>query len=47
MAVTVVDVPAISSTEGLKSKQSARGNSPVGSGSSGSTLVALYVGISS
>ena len=30
---------------GLKSKQSVKLNSPVGSGSSGSTLVAEYVGI--
>ena len=37
----VVDVPVISSAVGLKSKQSDSSNSPVGSGSSGSTLVAV------
>ena len=39
--------PAISATLGLKSYVSYRGNRPVGSGSSGSTFVALYVGMSS
>ena len=38
---SVVDAPAIFSQVGLKSIQSARGNSPLGSGSSGSTLVAV------
>ena len=47
VAVTVVDEPVISATVGLKSKQSLRSNLPVGSGSSGSTLAAVYVGISS
>ena len=41
----VVDAPVVFSQVGLKSIQSARGNSPLGSGSSGSTLVAVYVGI--
>ena len=40
-------VPAISSTLGLKSYVSYKGNSPVGAGVSGSTFVAVYVGISS
>ena len=46
-AVTVSDEPVIFATVGLKSKQSLRSNCPVGSGSSGSTLAAVYVGISS
>ena len=45
IVASVVEVPAIFSTAGLKSKQSLRSNTPVGSGSSGSTLVAVYVGI--
>ena len=39
--------PTVFSHVGLKSTISVNGNSPVGSGSSGSTLVAVYVGISS
>jgi len=46
-AVIVSDAPAIFSAVGLKSKQSLKGNSPDGLGSSGSILVALYVGMSS
>ena len=46
-ADTVVDAPVISSQVGLKSIQSRRSNLPVGYGSSGSTLVALKVGMSS
>ena len=46
LAVVLVSVaPVAFSTVGLKSKQSVKLNSPVGSGSSGSTLVAEYVGI--
>ena len=45
MAASVDDAPVMFSQVGLKSIQSARGNSPLGSGSSGSTLVAVYVGI--
>ena len=41
VAVTDVEVPAISSTVGRKSKQSLKGNVPVGSGASGSTFVAV------
>ena len=46
-AVIVSDAPVIFATVGLKSRQSLRSNLPVGSGSSGSTLVALNVGMSS
>ena len=41
MAERLVDVPVIFSTAGLKSKQSLNSNTPVGSGSSGSTLLAV------
>ena len=43
--VIVSDVPAIFSTVGRKSRQSAKGNSDAGAGSSGSTVVAINVGI--
>ena len=41
MDAKVVDEPVTFSQVGLKSKQSDKSNSPVGSGSSGSTLVAV------
>ena len=47
IVVTVSEVPAIVSQVGLKSKQSIKSKEPVGSGASGSTLVAVYVGMSS
>ena len=42
---SVLDDPAISSTFGLKSALSLNGNCPTGDGESGSTFVALYVGM--
>ena len=47
ITVIVSDVPAIFSTVGLKSKQSAKGNVDDGAGSSGSTVLATNIGISS
>ena len=47
MVVRVAEVPAISSTLGLKSYVSCSGNAPVGDGVSGSIFDAVYVGISS
>ena len=46
-AVTVSDAPVTFATVGLKSAQSRKSKTPVGSGSSGSTLAAVYVGMSS
>ena len=40
-AVTVSDAPVMFATVGLKSKQSRKSKTPVGSGSSGSTLVCV------
>ena len=46
-SVIVSDVPAIFSTVGRKSKQSDKGNSDAGAGSSGSVTVGTNIGISS
>ena len=45
--VTESVAPVTFATVGLKSIQSRKSNCPVGSGSSGSTLAAVYVGMSS
>ena len=44
---SVDDAPAMSSTFGLKSAVSRKSNSPAGAGESGSTLFAIYTGMSS